>query len=144
MERQFHIGDVLTVTTGRMVSTRGFTGLYEILDYMTGKEILTTSLTDTMQECKISLLDQFPQLDTPEMLFAVGELIEMAHTKSGKEAKNLLVLGWLSKLMCGKYGAKYEEMLDVKPLQKRADGNPAEEFGKILKGLRNEVTIVII
>lgn len=34
--RQFHISDILTITSGRLVSSRHMDGIYDILNYMTG------------------------------------------------------------------------------------------------------------
>lgn len=118
--RKFHIGDVLSVTTGRVVSTRGMSGIYDILNFMTGDNLFTHQLPRADKECKPYLLEQFPQLDSPEMQFALGELIKMLNTPSGKKEPNELVLGWLSKLTSGEYGVKCEEMLEVKPLSNNA------------------------
>lgn len=60
--KQFHISDVLTVTTGKFVSTRHMEGVYEILNYMTGDSLFTHQLPRASEECKPYLLQQFPQL----------------------------------------------------------------------------------
>lgn len=44
--KAFHIGDVLTVTTGRLVSPRHMYGVYEILNFLTGDR-LHVSLMDS-------------------------------------------------------------------------------------------------
>ncbi len=62
--QQFHIGDVLTVTTGKLVSPRGIDGAYSILGYMTGDKLYTHQLGRAMDECKPYLLQQHPQLGT--------------------------------------------------------------------------------
>lgn len=60
--KQFHISDVLTVTTGKLVSTRNMKGVYEILNFMTGDNLLTHQLPRAIEECKPFLLSQFPQI----------------------------------------------------------------------------------
>src|SRR3990167_7087526 len=81
--------------------TNSLTGI-EII--MAGDNLFTHQLPRASDECKPYLLEQFPQLDTPEMQFALGELIEMLNTQSGKKEPDKLILGWLSKLTSGKYG----------------------------------------
>jgi hypothetical protein len=114
--KKFHLGDVLSVTTGRLLSPRGMDGIYDILSFMTGCHLFTHQLPRASDVCKPYLLEQFPQLDSPEVQFAVGELIEMLKTPSGMKEPDKLILGWISKLTSGQYGVELEEMLEVKPL----------------------------
>ena len=103
--KRFHLGDVLTVTTGRLVSPRHVDGLYDILGFMSGEDgLFTHQLGRVGKECTPYLLKQFPGLDSPEMQFALGELIEMLETPSGKKEPDKLITGWLSKITSGKYG----------------------------------------
>ena len=113
--KQFHLGDVLSITTERLVSPRHISGVYDILNFMTGDNLFTHQLPRASDECKPFLLEQFPQLATPEMDFAVAELCEMLETKSGKAEVEKLVAGWLAKQV-----AKYGEMFAVKPIPKVA------------------------
>ena len=62
MMRLFDISDVLTITTGRLVSTRHMDGVYDILNFMTGESLYTHQLPRAMRECQPVLLDQFPAL----------------------------------------------------------------------------------
>lgn len=111
MKRSFHLGDVLSVTTGRCVSMRGLQGLYKILEFMTGEEVWDVHLALAMPMCKEHLLRQFPQLDSPQMQFALGELILMLGSPTGKENKESLTPGWLSRRMI-----EYGEELEVESL----------------------------
>lgn len=65
----FHISDVLSVTTGRLVSGRHMEGIYEILNFLTGDNLFTHQLPRAMRECEPWLKTQFPQLmeDSPGM-----------------------------------------------------------------------------
>jgi len=119
-------------------------GVYDILNYMTGDSLFTHQLPRASDECKPFLLEQFPQLDTPEMQFALGELIEMLKTPSGKKDPSELILGWLSKLISGKYGVRCEEMLEVKPILKNAHAarNPIEEAMEIIGNPKKVISVV--
>lgn len=59
---KFHISDILTVTTGKLVSTRHIEGIYDILNYMTGDDLFTHQLPRARNACKPYLLEQFPFL----------------------------------------------------------------------------------
>jgi len=58
----FHIGDILTITTGRLVSPRHVDGIYDICNFMTGDNLYTHQLPRAMGECAPSLREQFPDL----------------------------------------------------------------------------------
>lgn len=78
--KEFDLGDILSVTTGCLVSTRHIDGVYDILNYMTGDNLFTHQLPRAMRECKEPLLAQHPQLrpivfrssdhDTKETVYA--------------------------------------------------------------------------
>ena len=51
MSRDFHIGDILSVTTGRLVSPRRMDGVYDILNFMTGDNLFTHQLPRAAREC---------------------------------------------------------------------------------------------
>ena len=140
-EREFHVSDVLSITTGRLVSTRHMDGVYDILDFMTGDNLFTHQLPRASDECKPYLLEQFPQLATPEMDFAVAELGEMLKTLSGKKEPDKLVVGWLSKLTSGKYGVKCKEVLTVRPIPKGAHQfkNPIAEVAEMMGGRKKVI-----
>jgi hypothetical protein len=65
--RNFHLGDVLTITTGRLVSPDHIGGVYNILDFMTGDNLFTHQLPRASDECRPALLAQHPQLREVEV-----------------------------------------------------------------------------
>lgn len=65
--KTFHIGDILTVTTGKLVSPRHVDGIYDILNFMTGDSLFTHQLPRGMDECEPSLRAQFPDLAAIEI-----------------------------------------------------------------------------
>ena len=61
-ERKFHLGDVLSITTGCLVSPRGFGGVFDILGFMIGHVLSETECGLVAGRCGESLLEQHPQL----------------------------------------------------------------------------------
>ena len=59
---QFHLGDILTITTDALVSPDHMDGIYRILNHMTGDNLFTHQLTRAAEECKPELLRQHPDL----------------------------------------------------------------------------------
>lgn len=60
--RDFHIGDVLSITTGMLVSPSRMRGIYQILNWMTGDNLFTHQLPRASAECAGPLLEQHPDL----------------------------------------------------------------------------------
>lgn len=63
--QNFELGDILSVTTGRLVSTSGehpIDGVYKILDFITGESNFTHQLPRVSKEARPILLRQHPQL----------------------------------------------------------------------------------
>ncbi len=60
--KRYHLGDILSVTHGRLVSPRHIDGVYDILNYLTGDNLFTHQLPRASEVCKPHLLKQHPQL----------------------------------------------------------------------------------
>lgn len=60
--RDFPLSDILSVTTGRLLSRDGMDGVYRILQYLTGAPIFTHQIPDAIDLCHLPLLRQHPQL----------------------------------------------------------------------------------
>jgi hypothetical protein len=56
------LGDVLTITTGALVSRDHMDGVYRILNYMTGDNLFTHQLPRAMDEARPVILAQHPWL----------------------------------------------------------------------------------
>lgn len=65
--RDFHLGDILSITTERLVSPRNIDGVYDILDWMTGESLFTHQLPRASRECQGPLLAQHPDLAAVEV-----------------------------------------------------------------------------
>jgi len=61
--RRFHIGDVITVATGRLVALRHIEAVYDLCGYMTGGPgLMTHQLPRASRECEPALRAQHPGL----------------------------------------------------------------------------------
>ncbi len=61
-QKLFQLGDILSITTEKLVSKRRMDGVYDILNFMTRDNLFTHQLGRACNECKPSLLAQHPQL----------------------------------------------------------------------------------
>ncbi|MGW4125469.1 DUF7736 domain-containing protein [Nocardia sp. NPDC004711] len=65
--KEFHIGDILSVISGHLVSPRHVDGLCDLLGWMTGDNPMTHQLPRFADECEASLREQFPDLAALEV-----------------------------------------------------------------------------
>jgi hypothetical protein len=101
--RQFHLGDILSISHERLVSPRHIGGVYDILNFMTGDNLFTHQLPRASRECKPWLLRQLPFLATPEITRAVDELGAALDLTGDKGDREKVVKKWLAG-MVKKYG----------------------------------------
>ena len=116
MERKkFHLGDVLSIISGRLISPRGMDGIYDILNFLTGKNLFSDQLLRAMDECKPYLLKQCPYLDSLEMKNAVANLDKNLDKQlegiDNKEKRRKIVVKWLDEQV-----KKYGEAIEVEPI----------------------------
>ena len=62
MSQKFHLGDLLSVTDGHLVSPDHIDGVYRIIDYTTGIPHFTHQLPRGAEACKPYLIEQHPWL----------------------------------------------------------------------------------
>ena len=121
--RTFHLGDVLSVTTGRLVSPSHMDGIYGVLNWMTSDDLMTHQLPRAIDECQGPLLAQHPDLAA----------IEMPDDFGGKEG----VDRWLAEQV-----ARYGETREVAPL---TDGGHARiDPITELRQMRPDAGIVVV
>lgn len=97
----FHISDVLSVTTGRLVSSRHMEGLYDILNFLTGDNLFTHQLPRAGRECEPWLRVQFPMLmenseGMPERLADMDRRIEAV--QRDRDQTGFIVAAWVEEL----------------------------------------------
>ena len=76
-DSRFHLGDILTVTTGIFMCPTRMDGLYRILNHLTGDNLMTHQLPRAAEECKPWLRHQFPTLPVtvPESAMVDGDTV---------------------------------------------------------------------
>lgn len=75
--KTFHIGDILSITDGHLVSPRHIEGVYDILNWMTGESLMTHQLPRASRECEDTLRRAFPDLaeiQVPDGLNSEGKV----------------------------------------------------------------------
>jgi hypothetical protein len=60
--KSFHIGTILSITDGKLVSPDHVRGIYEILGWMTGESLMTHQLPRVSREMEGQLRADFPDL----------------------------------------------------------------------------------
>ncbi len=61
--KKFHLGDILSVTTGVLVSPHGGNGLRRIMEYMCNRSFKSSDeMTMLKKKCTKSILKQYPTL----------------------------------------------------------------------------------
>lgn len=65
--RRFHLGDLLSVTTGILVSPRYMDGLSDIVSYLTGADLDVDRIQQTLQVCRAYVIAEVPALDDADV-----------------------------------------------------------------------------
>lgn len=58
----FHLGDILSITTSRLVSPDHMDGIYKILNHLTGDNLYTHQLPEAADTMREALFEQLPFL----------------------------------------------------------------------------------
>jgi hypothetical protein len=115
----FHVGDVLTVATERMVSPGRMHGLCDILHFMAGEEPAYHQVPRFMGECRKAILRQYPQFALPNFARAQSRLDQIIRSCSQVTER---IYEWLLEIMSGHYGftlplcGQFGDMLEVRRL----------------------------
>lgn len=108
--KRFHLGDILSITTGHLLSPRDIRGISEILEFMTGHRLARYQLPRASEICRPELLLQLPQLKSDEMKSAIAEIGQILN-HSPEYQLDKLTHEWLSQCT-----SKLGEALEVTPL----------------------------
>ena len=98
MQKEIPIGDVLSITTGNLVSRDHMGGVYNICDFMTGQSNFTHQLPYVSKQILPEILKQHPYLASivvPEWNF---------QKSTTNDERKQIVLDWLEKIE-NQYGA---------------------------------------
>ncbi len=124
--KSFHLGDILTVTTGGiLVSPRYMDGASDILRFLTGEDVFTHQIGRVARECQEPLLAQHPDLRD---VTVPGEL-------SGEAA----VMAWLAGQV-----SIYGEYREVAPLaaEDHTSINPLDEWRMVAPDVEQVVVVL--
>lgn len=121
--REFHIGDVLSITTGRLVSPDHIDGVYRICDYMLSTNHFTHQLPRASDECRPHLLAQHPEIANVE---PPAEFEDEAH-----------VWRWVAE-----QADRLGTMLVVRPVHEPVDRDPIDELVEMRGGKTRGVIVV--
>ena len=139
--RKFHISDVLSVTIGRLVSSRHMAGIYEILNFLTGDTLYTHQLPRAMRECEPWLRTQFSDLfpDNPLTAAAIAGLEALMDENDTASQRGAKMAVWVEQL---RIAHGLPEMLPVYELgvDMHTHIDPIEE-AKAMVGDKNVIVI---
>ena len=83
---KFHLGDVLSLTTGILLSPSGISGPHKLVEYLAGGPVWTHQIGRVAEESLPHLLKQFPWTEhitgegiTPENYAEVMEVLVLKH-----------------------------------------------------------------
>jgi len=127
----FHIGDVLSITTGRLVSPSHMDGVCSILAFMTGDDnLFTHALPRVADECKPWLRVQYPQLFANDWrgLALMIEALDKACKETQGDKK---LLDDICQFWCGEVARTYKLPMEI-PVEAIGEGmhlriDPVEE-----------------
>ena len=121
--KEFHISDILSISTGRLVSTRLIGGVYDILNYLTGDNLYTHALPWAEQAMRPVLLAQLPWLAeiTTERL---DNLLDKAECDYERESACATYVKELA--------AKFGESFELVPATEWDRKDPVTELAEML------------
>lgn len=129
-QRSFHISDVLSILTERLVSTRHMDGVYDILGFMTDSEPFTHQLPRLGDEAKPYLAAEHPGLAAVEVPDFSAET---------KEEQKANVDRWLDSLYA-KHGT--EVLVSRIPAEAHTEIHPLAELA-MMRPDAEVVTVVL-
>jgi hypothetical protein len=136
MTKNFHLSDVLTITTGRLVSTRHMDGVYEILNWMTDDNLFTHQLPRASRECAPVLCALYPSLSEESLAVEIQQLADGMKDGDSKGDREALIAGWLNTIRAKVTDLPFRDG-DFLPIPRLKDGqhlhiDPVEELGAMV------------
>jgi hypothetical protein len=115
--KKFHIGDVLTITTGKLLSKDYIDGVYKILDWMSDQDCFTHELPEMSRKYRPLLLEMYPELSN----------IDVSNISRDNWDGYNGHIEWLE-VMAKKYG----EWFDIPKVGEGRTENPISSFERML------------
>ena len=105
--KNFHISDVLSITTGRLVSSRHIEGVYDILGWMSGESLMTHQLPRVGEEAEPVLSEKYPHLSKEAMASDLLELDRLLlEANRDQEKSAAAVRSWVDAI-AAKFGLDF-------------------------------------
>lgn len=104
MGKSFHVGDLLSVTDGRLVSPDHIGGVYAAVDFVTGQAHMTHQLGRACDVVKPWLLEQHPWLADVEFGYKIP-------AAASNDDAMMIIMAWLARV-----AAEHGEHHDVEPM----------------------------
>ena len=127
MTKKFNTADVLTLTTGLLLTEIG--NVYKILNFLTGDDLYTHQIPRASNYCIPSLREQVPQLFSEDIQERTAALRADLKGKETREDRKKIVNKWLEDVILA-YGESYT-LKPVLPPMKRVD--PIQELEEMLE-----------
>lgn len=124
MPKQYHLADVLSVTTGILLPSPNrehpIDAMYDILGYMTGEDLFTHALPSAADAARPFLLQQFPALESEETAGMVSYLqtrLSSIDLSANPEEVKRVCDDWVSDF---RFATGLPEYVDVEPIPESA------------------------
>lgn len=130
-EKEFPFADVLDIAIDRVISN----GISEVLEFMTGDNLLTSQFPGAAEKCRPYLIKQHPLFDSEEMREAVADFDErfkgIGVEDKDIEKRHQIVQDWLAVQI-----EKYGKTIKIKPIPPGSyeSKDPIEEAVKMMGG----------
>lgn len=116
---RLHLGDLLSIVTGRLLAPDGMDGLYTAIEYLVGDEVVTHQLPRVCDEVTPHLLQQHPFLRDIQV-----------PTFDGLKGQ---VVTWLAR-QCAQYGTWFD--VSPVPAEVHKQVNPVTELASMMQQRR--------
>ncbi len=103
----FHIGDVLSITTGRLVSQRHMAGVCDILSWMSEQSLMTHQLPGVGKKAEPVLAAIYPHLSKDALSSDLDKLDRLlANTNRKTQERSAVLKSWLDGL-AARFGSEF-------------------------------------
>lgn len=136
MTKNFHLSDILTITTGRLVSTRHMEGVYEILNRMTEDNLFTHQLPRASMECAPILCALYPSLSEDALAGELDQLSFVMKDDDTREIRQEKIEAWMARVKFTVSNLPFRDG-DYLPVPRLKEGqhlhiDPVEELGAMV------------
>jgi hypothetical protein len=136
--KQFHLGDILSVTHDRLVSLDHMGGVYKIMGHLFQQPVYTHQLVILHDEAKRELFRQLPWLNSP-LITAAYDTLDGYIQKDGAEVGVTLWLAGVCKIAQSLTGVLTPHF-EISPIMDAEQRDPISD----LEGLVGKDKIIVV